>query len=471
MENVQGYFTNLKLIIILTAVSLFSVSGYSALKCSDVFNEKSIEDSFPKELPDVAKVFWNDIGTELSKNLDHDFQRSANKKIYAEQIKMNHPEVEFYKSLGFVVTADGTFKSPTIKTLFSRLNRQISRLNRQLKEAGADFQINPKVFLDLKNEEFGQQQRVVLDPLQSFWAPGYRLIENSNILKTLPFYKFVGGGGFPIGGIASASGLSRTMVEVEKTTIDPQQKAKLNAAPNISDFLHDLGHLSAFLRKPEFAAAYVRVFRSQYFKIQKMNPEEQKAYLGDLERSGTDLWRRNFYFSESAWLVQDNYQTKLAKYPIVSSILKTGKSFNSEEIVTQIRQIDRKGLLRELEILKADWWALFDPMGGAVNDMISLDAFSPEIRSNFIVQRVLRELEDYLKADQPFENPHQNSLSIIFGFLRNSPRMTTKSWEYFARTDDWKNSEVFKAMQDMFPAGEVGRMPEWKKLFDFLYKP
>ncbi|MCB0369363.1 MAG: hypothetical protein KDD45_07895 [Bdellovibrionales bacterium] len=371
--------------------------------------------------------------------------------------------------MGVKITPSGTFEAPSLKVLFSKLKFQVSILNQELKRVGADFQIDPKIFLDLKSEEFDLTQKVVLDPLQPYWAHGYKLIARSNILETLPFYKFVGRGGFPIGGIESASGLPRGMIEVEKISQDAKQKADLNARPNISDFLHDLGHLSAFIRSPEFAAAYVRVFRSQYYKIQKMDPGQRKSYLDTFKRPGTKEWRRNFYFSESAWLVNENYQLMLEKYPLLSSILASGKSFSSEQVANHLHHIDKAALMRELKKLKKEWWKLFNPMGGAVNDMISFDAFSPEVRSNFIVQKVLRELENFITADPLKENSNLSSLAIIFGFLKNSPRMTVTSWEYFARTDNWENSNVFKALQDIFPEQEIEKTSDWKTLFEFLY--
>ncbi|MFN8847682.1 MAG: hypothetical protein ACK5W9_12600, partial [Bdellovibrionales bacterium] len=60
-----------------------------------------LADQLTKGLSPTAKIFWAELGLELKKHLDHDFQRPANKEIYQEQILLNHPAVAFYKSLGF----------------------------------------------------------------------------------------------------------------------------------------------------------------------------------------------------------------------------------------------------------------------------------------------------------------------------------------------------------------------------------
>lgn len=465
-----GHLNRSLLLIALTAVSLFSHTASSAQECRRAVDSSKSE-TYPKGMSAEARLFWDTIGAEIKRNLDSDFQRVANKKIYRRQIELNHPAVAFYKSLGIEVTSDGTFRAPDLKILFLRLNSQISVLNKKLIAAGLDIQINPQLFLSLKNETFDLEQNVILFPHQNFSAPGFKLIAKGNILKTLPFFKFVGQGGFPIGGIESSSGLSRTMVEVEKITVDPQQREKLNLSPHISDFLHDLAHLSAFLRNPEFAAAYVRVFRSHLIQYQKLNPEQQTNYLNQLNQVGSKEWRRNFYFSESAWLVHEGYQKKLQSYPLVSSFLAEGESFQSKQIVSWLKTVDNQALKLELEKIRNDWWKLFDPMGGAVNDMISMDAFSPAVRSNFIVQRVLRELESYIEQNQSMENANQNALVIIFGLLKNSPKMTVTSWEYFARAESWKGGQVMMALKNIFPPEASSQNSDWNKVHDFLYVP
>ncbi|MFN8847739.1 MAG: hypothetical protein ACK5W9_12885, partial [Bdellovibrionales bacterium] len=382
---------------------------------------------------------------------------------------------------------DGTFTTPPLKTLLAQLKIQIAKLNSELKELGADFEIKPQLFLDMENSDYGLSQKVILSPLQEFSAPGFKLSAKSNILKTLPFYKFISTGGFPIGAIESASGLSRALVEFEKSTQDPNQKADFNSRANISDFLHDLAHLSAFIRNPKFAAAYVRAFRHQHNKIQRMPAPEQAAYIAELSRSGSPEWRRNFYFSESAWVVSPSYHQLLAHYPILSSLIKNGNTFSSEQITalidpagkqdliaradkqSLINGTDKQALLEELKNLKRDWWKLFDPLGGAVNDMISARAFNARARSNFIIEAVLIELELLLNTHQPLDSKKQNSLAIVLGFLKNSPRMTVDSWEYFARSDDWKNSQAIKVLQDIFPKQEIQQQQRWETLSEFLY--
>jgi hypothetical protein len=448
----------LRLIILFSAVGLFSHVAYSAGRCSAALTEST---SKARELPPQAKRFWSDLGNELKRNLDYDFQRPPNKPIYQEQIRQQHPAVEFYKSLGFEITSDGTFRTPSSGVLFANLQIQITRLNKLLKESGADIQINPKIFLDLINDETGLKQKVVLDPLQVFWAPGYHLEAESNILKTEAFFKFVSEGNFPIGGTASASGLARSLVELEKTQIASGQVSDYSAKPSLSDFLHDLGHISAFLRNPEFAKTYVRVFRHHYTKAQRMTPEEKKAYFQTFNESGTRNWRRMFYFSESSWLTHPDYQTRFRKWPTIQTILRGKESTLVENNRTQI--------LRELREIKSEWWKLFDPLGGAVNDMISHDAFHSAVRSNFIVQRVLRELEVLLKNENPFGAESQGSLKIVLGFLKHSPRLTLGKWEYFARSDGWESSEVISILKDIFPAENIQSSKDWGKLYQFLY--
>ena len=97
----QTYKLSLKVIIILTGVLLFSIQSQSIPVCIEFYTPHELTEEFPKDFPNAAKAFWNEVGSELKRNLDYDFERSGNKKIYTEQIEMQHPEVAFYKSLGF----------------------------------------------------------------------------------------------------------------------------------------------------------------------------------------------------------------------------------------------------------------------------------------------------------------------------------------------------------------------------------
>lgn len=462
--KVKNYLIAATLFIELTSGFLFSASAHAGEMCSKIFSDVTkVDTAAYDKLSPNQKRFWDDIVKMLKNDLDYDFQRPVNAKIYAENIDMNHPTAEFYKSLGFEVTAEGTFKTPSAKILFSNLNSDIAKLNRQLKESGFDVQIQPNIFLNLVDKN-NQTQNVVLSPLQPFSAPGYLLAPKSNILKTFPFYKLVAGGGFPMGGSESASGLPRSLVMTERNGFNLHAEKA-----NVSDFLHDLSHLAAFVRNPEFAKTYIRVFRSEVKKIERMDSEAQKNYLDRVQLPKYPEWRRNFYFSEAAWIPREGYASRFKKWPLVTSILSGKKSFSSAEITEKISHMDKVDLLRELRDIKSDWWRLFDPLGGAVSDMISYDAFDPQVRSNFIVRRVLGELEAYVKQDRALEGADQRSLVIIFGFLKNAPRMTITSWEYFARVDDWRNSEVYNSLRDMFPREELGSMSEWNKLYGFLY--
>lgn len=456
------------LVTLLTVSFLFCVSAQSAPLCADLLQEASLASGTAYEkLPTEAKIFWKDIGAALATHLDYDFQRFGNKKIYSEHVKMNHPSVKFYKSLGFTVTPENHFKTPSGEVLFSNLTAQIATLNHQLKESGSNIQIEPKIFLDLADST-KHLQKVVLNPLQFFSAPGTQLVPKSNLLKTEPFYQFVARGNFPIGGVESAVGLPRSYIELEQQI--PDGVKLYGNSLSLSDFLHDLGHLSAFMRNPEFAKAYVKVFRSQVLKMEKMDPEQKKSFLRELERQGSPEWRRNFYFSESAWTIKNTYHSTLEKWPVLSSLMKGHKSLSSNDLVEMIRQIDQDALFEELKDLKSNWWNLFDPLGGGVNDMISHDAAEPHVRSNFIVQKVLNDLEIYVRSKSSLYYPQQNSLAIILGFVKNAPRMMVPHWEYFGRSDHWRDSEIMNALKDIFPEREMIYLKEWNNLYNFLYK-
>jgi hypothetical protein len=77
-----------------------------------------------------------------------------------------------------------------------------------------------------------------------------------------------------------------------------------------------------------------------------MNDTERVLFLGEFKHSGPDF-RRNFYFSESAWIVQPTYQSKFEKWPTLSSIL-ANQSFSSKEISKNIAAVDKVELLKEL---------------------------------------------------------------------------------------------------------------------------
>jgi hypothetical protein len=87
-----------------------------------------------------------------------------------------------------------------------------------------DFQVN------LENS-LQQKQDVILEPLQNFWAPGFKLRTKGNILETFTFFKNVARGDFPIGGVENASGgIPRSLLDMDMVDIDgpPRFSEKFN---------------------------------------------------------------------------------------------------------------------------------------------------------------------------------------------------------------------------------------------------
>lgn len=449
-------------IFVLLSIGLTGVaSAQLAPACKAVFTDARASQALSTPahlLSPEARRFWEDVGAQFKHSLDYDFNSPANKPLYSKHIQAGHPAVAFYKSLGFETTPGNTFKAPPLIQLLTNLHLQVDGLNRQLQANGVDIQLQPKMILDLLNHQTHDKQVLKLDPLAEVSVPGYRLTPGENILSVADFYLMATKGSLPIGGIESAVGAPRQLLE--KGRHNPRLLENFADKPHISEFLHDLGHLSGLIQNPDFAAAYFRVYQSYFERWGRKSSKEPLASLEQIAEPGTPFWWRTFYFSESSWVTKKDYQKNLQDLVILQSLIQSRSSVTKSE--------ERLALIRELKQLRDNWWKLFTPLGGAANDMISYEGHAPSIRSIFLLSGALGELNRFL--DRPFEPGTEASLNIVLNFLKHSPRLTVEQWELFAKSDNWQTTPGFKILQQIFTEADLRRLEDWNHLYQFLYQ-
>ncbi len=444
--------------ITLTSVGPIEGKAQPILKCSGVLRSYSNHRHFA-QLSAEAQRFWIENGRQIQDILNSDFARTPNRRIFEDEINRGHPHYEFLKTLGFELKPEG-LQSPPIQLVLERLMGRMDLLNQKLMQMDGDVQIQPEIYLNLIDDSIDRKQNVVLAPLQGFFAPGFRLETKGNILSTAAFTKKASEGRFPIGSIenASPSNITRAIMDLKEHS----------NKPNIVDFLHDLAHIGAFDRHPEYARSYVRVFRHFQALADKLPQDQRRQYLSQaIGTQGAKSWFRNFLFAESAWIVQSNYRQTLKKWPTLLSLLNEQGPINIKTVNNKFETADRSKLFEELREVSNNWWRLFDPLGGAVNDMVSTHAFNA--RSQFPIHKALLELEAFLRNFNP-SHTHSDyrQLVIVLGILKNSDRLTIARWEYFGRASDLENTEVFRALCDMFPINIIEDLPDWHGLGSFL---
>jgi hypothetical protein len=391
--------------------------------------------------------------------LDSDFKRRANVAVYQRELARSHPQWEFLKALGFTETAPGQIETPSFPLLLENLITKVDDLNARLKEMGGDVKIRPELYIDLEGRS-ETKQKVILKPLQQFSAPGFSLVPKSNILSPEAFAATTAHGGFPVGGIENASppGVTRVIMDLP----DYIQQ------PVLVDFLHDLAHLGAFSRHPEFAQSYVRVFRQIDSRARRLPEDEQQKYLySALGIPGSKNWFRHFLFSEGSWITRPNYQKKLEGWPTIRKLMNFRNKAEEKNIASTLSQHEKEQLLKELREIQSQWWQLFDPLGGATNDMVSTYGF--DAKSQFPIHAVLLELDHYLTIVDPLNATDQSTISLVLGVLQHSEELSIKRWEYFARKDSREPSETLRVFKKMFPKATLENNQTWSGLHEFLY--
>ena len=442
-----------------------ALASYS--KCETLFNSQEIR-SFHDPLSQLSpesRWFWKTVGDQIQQALDSDFRRQANRDVYREHIYYDHPAIEFYRSIGFEIRSDGTLKSPTLPRLFSLLNQKVEKLNDVFAAQGETLRISTELLLDLKaSGDDINAKHVRASPLSEFFDPHMKLLPKSGLLNSIEFYQYVAGGKFPIGNTENAIGAPRDLLEQGRK--NPKLIEDLSDKPNISDFLHDLSHISVFINNPDFALAYFKVYRSYFERVKALPLKEQEKYISKItSHQEPGFWWRTFYFSESSWIPHKNFQREVGKLKELSALLNQAvpplhsyKKLRSSEIL-RVRE--------ELSRVYRNWWSLFTPLGGATHDMISYYGLAPWERSAVINLGVRNELKRYLESSDSL--PALDSLEIVLNFLKHSPKFTVQEWTTFAKSDNWTKTPIFLTLQEIFPQKTLDRMPDWDGLADFLY--
>jgi len=453
-------------------ISLFMLSstvypfdkGLGAARCYEIFQEAPTL-RFQSKSSAESQRFWIEISKELQAVLNDDFGRAANQFIYSAEARRGHPQPEFLQNLGFIVQPDG-LKAPPVHHVLANLMERMALLNKKLETMSGDVQIRPEMHLSLRHRVTKSRQQVVLSPLHNFSAPGFSLRSVSNVLDHFEFINAAAEGRFPIGGIENAAPpqVSREIINL------PAHIAK----PNLSEFLHDLGHLGVFDRHPEFAVGYVRAYRDHLSRLKKLNERDQNDYLlNAFGKRGSQLWWTMFLFSEGSWITRPGYQEILNHWPDTAELLRSADFSSSGSLQLALSKIDglaREKLWYELKDIKDNWWRLFDPLGGATNDMISARSFA--IRSQFPVYKALIDLEKHVDGN-PQDTPLDSlPIEVALRMLKYSEKLSISRWEYFARSRDVEKTQTFKALQQMFPQDmRAGSDNDgWAQLRTYLYE-
>lgn len=307
--------------------TLHALSVYSSDSCATIFNHDQT----------AVGQGWSELEKENLKNFHYNLNSPSNKTVFYNDKSYSRDHVRILRSILGIPNLKQSFL-PTLKQIVMGYEAKMDQYVR----AGL-----------IKQENVLHPAFIFKSGDQIIWLRYGESIPPSavpyeGLVPSHQYFKMLADGFFPLGGKHAAT-----------------SNYGYNRSSYISEFEHDLAHLTGFIQNPNYMQLLRNVSAAKYLALNNLPDAASKK--------NDDIPDASYYFSEGMIVLRRGNSSSLLKKLILPKASENRSVPTLTEIENHLKQITREDLETLASHLSKNYVTYFEAFGGGARELENSD--------------------------------------------------------------------------------------------------